>query len=75
MNLFKHENQINDSELHFLLTGNAAVENFHTNPTIWLSSKSWDEICRLSKLENFKAIRKSLLDDMGSWQAIYNSEV
>ena len=73
MNLLKYvENKIDQSEMHFLLAGNLGVENTFTNPTIWLSQKSWDEICFLDKLPNFQTIRKSFIDEKESWKAIYD---
>ena len=62
-------------ELNFLLTGNVGIENSLENLTNWLPSKSWDEICRLNNLENFKTIQKSFLKDQEIWQQIFNSEV
>jgi hypothetical protein len=75
LNILKHETQIDESEMRFLLTGSIGVENSYTNPTTWLPTKPWDEICILDRLQNFSSIRKSFFDNKDIWQAFYESEV
>lgn len=56
VNLLKSRNEINIAEWMFLLTGGVGLENPHKNPTDWLTSKSWDELCRLNDYPAFKYI-------------------
>lgn len=54
INLMKSRGELNLSEWMFLLTGGVGLDNPNVNPTDWLVTKSWDEICRLNDLPKFK---------------------
>jgi dynein heavy chain len=49
------------------------LDNPYTNPTAWLPTKAWDEICRLDNLNNFKDIRKKFLGQKDQWKIVYDS--
>ncbi|KAJ8952271.1 hypothetical protein NQ318_007438 [Aromia moschata] len=54
INLMKSRNEIDLAEWMFLLTGGVGLDNPNVNPTDWLVTKSWDELCRLNDLPAFK---------------------
>lgn len=71
----KHQNEVDEEEWQFLLTGGVGLDNPFSNPTVWLPALSWDEICRLDNLPQFKAIRKSFVDFKDQWRHIFDSLV
>lgn len=60
-------------ELDFLLTGGVNVKNPLTNPSRWLSDKSWNEICRANELKSFLGFRDSFVSNLNEWQSFYDS--
>lgn len=53
-NLKKSVGELNMQEWMFLLTGGVGLDNPHVNPCEWLIMKSWDELCRLDEISDFK---------------------
>lgn len=46
INILKEGGKIDQDEWMFLLTGGVGLHNPHENPSSWISTKTWDEICR-----------------------------
>ncbi|XP_056634815.1 dynein axonemal heavy chain 7 [Diorhabda sublineata] len=73
INLMKSRNEINISEWMFLLTGGVGLENPNRNPTDWLVTKSWDELCRLNDLDAFNGIMQHFVNHTDQWKKIFDS--
>ncbi|KAK1116867.1 Dynein heavy chain 7, axonemal [Melipona bicolor] len=54
VNLLNKQGQLSMPQWMFLLTGGVGLENPFVNPTEWLPSKSWDELCRLNDIPEFE---------------------
>jgi dynein heavy chain len=53
INLLKSRDKIDMPEWMFLLTGGVGLDNPNVNPSDWLITKSWDELCRLDDYPAF----------------------
>lgn len=73
INILKANNEIDEEEYRFLLTGGIGVDNPLENPSSWLPLKSWNEICRLDHLSHFTSIRKEFQEHADLWKPIYDS--
>jgi dynein heavy chain len=73
INLLQDAGGIDQSEWMFLLTGGVGLENPHKVPASWLPNPSWDQLCRLEDLPNFKGLRDSFETSASSWKKVYDS--
>lgn len=53
VNLLNKQGKMSMVQWMFFLTGGVGLENPHPNPTEWLPTKSWDELCRLNDIPGF----------------------
>lgn len=66
---------MDEAEWHFLLTGGVSLDNPHSNPCTWLPQKTWDELCRLDRMDTFKGLRHSMARFRNEWKEVYDSPV
>lgn len=63
-------------EWRFLLTGGVGSDNPHPNPCPdWLAVKSWDELCRLSELPNFKGLSATFQEHQEGYKRLNDSAI
>jgi dynein heavy chain len=66
--------QIDEEAWFFLLTGGLGMENKNLNPaSSWLSSRCWDEVCRLSDMKKFHGFKEDFVSHIDEWKTIYDS--
>ncbi|KAG8227082.1 hypothetical protein J437_LFUL007419 [Ladona fulva] len=70
--LLREKDEIDQEEWMFLMTGGVGLDNPHPNPAEWLPKKSWDELCRLSNLNNFKGLKQDFCDNIRAWKQYYD---
>lgn len=75
INILKASGTIDEEEWHFLLTGGIGIGNPDPNPYPWLPDKSWEEICRLTRLKSFTGLRESLKEEETGFQSLFESLV
>lgn len=72
---YRSKGELESSEYLFLLTGGIGLENKAPNPApVWLSEKSWDEICRMSDLKAFKDFKEQFSTNVEQWRGFYDSK-
>ncbi|XP_017795795.1 PREDICTED: dynein heavy chain 7, axonemal-like [Habropoda laboriosa] len=62
------------SQWTFLLTGGIAIDNPHANPTTWLPTKQWNELCNLDDVEQFSGIRVTFTNNTQEWKKLFDSK-
>ncbi|XP_043799961.1 dynein axonemal heavy chain 7-like isoform X2 [Apis laboriosa] len=73
INLLEQRGQISRAHWGFLLSGGLAIENPHINPTTWLPTKQWNELCNLDDVENFVGIRITFTKYTKEWKELFDS--
>ncbi|XP_066592221.1 dynein axonemal heavy chain 7-like [Prorops nasuta] len=74
VNLLKKRESISIPQWLFLLTGGVGLDNPYNNPTSWLPSRQWDELCRLDVYLDFRGIRESFTNNSDQWKIIFDSK-
>ncbi|PBC30449.1 Dynein heavy chain 7, axonemal [Apis cerana cerana] len=72
-NLLEQRGQISRAHWGFLLSGGLAIENPHINPTTWLPTKQWNELCNLDEVENFLGIRITFTENTRKWKELFDA--
>ena len=69
------QGELKEEQLMFFLTGGVGLENKLPNPDkTWVTDKTWDELCRLDDLHEFKGIRESFVRNIPLWKEYYESK-
>ncbi|KAH0950776.1 hypothetical protein HN011_006322 [Eciton burchellii] len=72
VNLLNKQGQLSIAQWMFLLTGGVGLENPFANPTDWLPSRSWDELCRLNDVSGFSGLKDSFEQSIDAWKKIFD---
>lgn len=59
INLLEQRGKLCPSHWMFLLTGGVGIDNPYVNPTTWLPTKQWNELCNLDEVQEFSVSLKS----------------
>ncbi|KZC14323.1 Dynein heavy chain 7, axonemal, partial [Dufourea novaeangliae] len=74
INLLEQQGKLSLSQWMFLLTGGIGIDNPHANPTTWLPTKQWNELCNLDEIDGFSGIRKALAGNSEHWKRLFDSK-
>ncbi|XP_044001131.1 dynein axonemal heavy chain 7-like isoform X2 [Aphidius gifuensis] len=74
INLLNKKGDISMEQWMFFLTGGVGLDNPDKNPTDWLSTNSWNELCRLNNITGFSFIKKSFIDSVDEWKLIFDDK-
>lgn len=73
--LLKAKGEMDQEEFMFFLTGGVGLENKQPNPdSSWISSKMWDEMCRMCDLPSFKGFLDWFKENHGQLKPLYDSK-
>ncbi|XP_031352178.1 dynein heavy chain 7, axonemal-like isoform X1 [Photinus pyralis] len=72
INLLKSINAVDIGEWMFLLTGGVGLDNPNKNPSNWLVTKSWDELCRLDNYPTFSGIKDHFSKHITDWREMFD---
>ncbi|XP_076646690.1 dynein axonemal heavy chain 7 [Halictus rubicundus] len=74
INLIEQRGKLSLPQWMFLLTGGISIDNPHANPTNWLPSKQWNQLCNLDEVHGFTGIRKDFTANTGEWKNLFDSK-
>ena len=74
INLLEQRGKLCPSHWMFLLTGGIGIDNPYVNPTTWLPTKQWNELCNLDEVEEFSGIREAFTGNTGQWKRLFDSK-
>ncbi|CAK9814603.1 Dynein axonemal heavy chain 7 [Anthophora plagiata] len=72
VNLLNKQGHLSIPQWMFLLTGGVGLDNPFINPTDWLPSKSWDELCRLENVPGFEGFKDSFTSNLNAWKFVFD---
>nr|XP_034195921.1 dynein heavy chain 7, axonemal-like isoform X1 [Osmia lignaria] len=74
INLLKQQGKLSLPQWIFLLTGGIGIDNPYANPTTWLPSKQWNELCNLDSVDDFSGIRETFTQHVKEWRHLFDSK-
>ncbi|XP_076748638.1 dynein axonemal heavy chain 7 isoform X2 [Xylocopa sonorina] len=74
INLLKQRGKLSLAQWTFLLTGGIIIDNPYVNPTFWLLTKQWNELCNLDNVEEFSGIRETFTNNTEQWKKLFDSK-
>ncbi|XP_076664543.1 dynein axonemal heavy chain 7 [Andrena cerasifolii] len=74
INLLQQQGKLPLTQWMFLLTGGIVIDNPYANPTTWLPSGQWNEICNLDTIEGFSNIRETFVANIEQWRKLFDSK-
>ncbi|XP_078044753.1 dynein axonemal heavy chain 7 isoform X4 [Augochlora pura] len=74
INLIEQLGKLSSSQWMFLLTGGIGIDNPHANPTIWLPTKQWNQLCNLDIVDGFVGIRTHFAANTEQWKSLFDSK-
>ncbi|KAK0094203.1 hypothetical protein PV326_011565 [Microctonus aethiopoides] len=72
INVLNKEGQISIAQWMFFLTGGVGLENPDEKPAKWLTTNSWDELCRLNSIPKFTGVKENFLKNAEKWKLIFD---
>ncbi|XP_076302983.1 dynein axonemal heavy chain 7 [Lasioglossum baleicum] len=74
INLIEQRGKLSAPQWMFLLTGGISIDNPHANPTTWLPTKQWNQLCNLDEVDGFTGIRRNFTDNAEQWKNLFDSK-
>ncbi|XP_050489817.1 dynein axonemal heavy chain 7-like isoform X1 [Bombus huntii] len=74
INLLEQRGKLCPSHWMFLLTGGIGIDNPYVNPTTWLPTKQWNELCNLDEVQEFSGIREAFTGNTRQWKQLFDSK-
>ncbi|KAL7295896.1 hypothetical protein TKK_0010939 [Trichogramma kaykai] len=74
INLIRNLGKLSHVLWMFILTGGVGLDNPYKNPSTWLPSQAWNELCRLNDITGFKGLRENFENKIDEWKEIFDSK-